>query len=220
MFVHRPSIAGTRHMISAGHYLAATAGSRSSRPAATRSMPAAPPVSRSAWSQPDIVNVAGVAPIMLYSAEKREVVTIAGLGGWPRSLDPTIFQREHAGHHAVRVCAAPLVPAAPDAWITALARYGTMRFGEVAAAATGSRATASSCIRSWPTTSRNGPRNIVAGRAVRRSICPTAGRPSRASCSSARPRGLAAIYGRPGAGGARATAWPGWKGGARRLLSR
>src|SRR5207249_11251764 len=28
-----------------------------------------------------------------------------------------------------------LVPAAPDAWITALRRYGTMSFGEVAAAA-------------------------------------------------------------------------------------
>src|SRR4029077_481094 len=29
----------------------------------------------------------------------------------------------------------PVIPAAPDAWITALSRFGTMKFGEVAQAA-------------------------------------------------------------------------------------
>ena len=84
--------------------------------------------------QSDLVDVAGVAPIMIYLAEKREVVTIAGLGAWPRALDPELFMREHGGKIPKGVLRT-VVPAAPDAWITALKRYGTMSFGEVAAAA-------------------------------------------------------------------------------------
>ena len=70
---------------------------------------------------------------MIYHAEKREVVTIAGLGTWPRALDPDFFMREHGGKIPLGVLRI-VVPAAPDAWITALKRYGTMSFGEVAAA--------------------------------------------------------------------------------------
>src|SRR5205085_1493806 len=47
--------------------------------------------------QIDLVDFAGVAPIMIYHAEKREVVTIAGLGTWPKALDPELFMREHGG---------------------------------------------------------------------------------------------------------------------------
>jgi gamma-glutamyltranspeptidase/glutathione hydrolase len=71
---------------------------------------------------------------MIYLADKQEVVTIAGLGPWPKALDPELFQREHAGKIPKGVLRT-VVPAAPDAWITALRRYGTMSFGEVAAAA-------------------------------------------------------------------------------------
>jgi gamma-glutamyltranspeptidase/glutathione hydrolase len=61
-------------------------------------------------------------------------VTIAGLGPWPKALDPQLFQREHGGKIPKGVLRT-VVPAAPDAWITALRRYGTMSFGDVAAAA-------------------------------------------------------------------------------------
>jgi gamma-glutamyltranspeptidase/glutathione hydrolase len=61
-------------------------------------------------------------------------VTIAGLGWWPKALDPELFMREHGGKIPVGVLRT-VVPAAPDAWITALRRYGTMSFGDVAAAA-------------------------------------------------------------------------------------
>ena len=84
--------------------------------------------------QSDLVDVAGVAPIMIYHAESREVVTIAGLGTWPKALDPELFMREHGGKIPKGVLRT-VVPAAPDAWITALRRWGTMSFGEVAAAA-------------------------------------------------------------------------------------
>jgi gamma-glutamyltranspeptidase/glutathione hydrolase len=61
-------------------------------------------------------------------------VTIAGLGPWPKALDPQLFMREHGGRIPKGVLRT-VVPAAPDAWITALRHWGTMRFGDVAAAA-------------------------------------------------------------------------------------
>ena len=45
-----------------------------------------------------------------------------------------MFQHKHAGHIPAGILRT-VVPSAPDAWITALERYGTMGFGEVAAAA-------------------------------------------------------------------------------------
>ena len=47
----------------------------------------------------DLVNVAGVAPIMIYRAETRSVETISGLGTWPAAMPPDLFQREHGGEN-------------------------------------------------------------------------------------------------------------------------
>ena len=80
------------------------------------------------------VNVAGVAPIVVYLADENRVETISGLGGWPRAVTPDYFQRRHGGSIPASLLRT-VVPAAPDAWITALERYGTMCFAEVAAAA-------------------------------------------------------------------------------------
>jgi gamma-glutamyltranspeptidase/glutathione hydrolase len=72
--------------------------------------------------------------MVIYLAERGEVVTIAGLGGWPRAARLETFVREHGGAIPLGLLRT-VVPAAPDAWILALERYGTMRFGDVAAAA-------------------------------------------------------------------------------------
>jgi gamma-glutamyltranspeptidase/glutathione hydrolase len=79
---------------------------------------------------PDLVNVAGVAPILIRMADGR-VESIAGLGHWPAALPLDVFMREHGGTipNGVR---RTVVPAAPDAWITALQRHGTWRFEDVA----------------------------------------------------------------------------------------
>src|SRR6266550_3280074 len=123
---HRPAIAVTRHAIAAGHYLAATAGFDILQAGGNAIDAGVAAGIALGVVQSDLVNCAGVAPILIYHAETREVVTIAGLGP---------FQREHGGKIPVGVLRT-VVPAAPDAWITALRRYGTMSFGEVAAAAT------------------------------------------------------------------------------------
>jgi gamma-glutamyltranspeptidase/glutathione hydrolase len=131
---HRPTIAVTRHAISAGHYLAATAGFDVLQAGGNAIDAGCAAGIALGVLQSDLVDVAGVAPIMIYLADKEEVVTIAGLGPWPKALDPQFFQREHGGKIPKGVLRT-VVPAAPDAWITALRRYGTMSFGEVAEAA-------------------------------------------------------------------------------------
>jgi gamma-glutamyltranspeptidase/glutathione hydrolase len=78
--------------------------------------------------------VAGTAPIILFEAATGRVHTIAGLGPWPKLADPERFRRENGGHIPDGLLRT-VVPAAPDAWITALKQFGTMSFGEVAQAA-------------------------------------------------------------------------------------
>ncbi len=130
----RPLIRGQRHMVASGHYLATLtafqileAGGNAADAGVAGGI-----VLGVVHSQ--YVNVAGVAPIVVYLAEEQRVETISGLGGWPRAVTPDYFQRHHAGRIPEGVLRT-VVPAAPDAWITALERYGTMGFGEVAAAA-------------------------------------------------------------------------------------
>jgi gamma-glutamyltranspeptidase/glutathione hydrolase len=80
------------------------------------------------------VNVAGIAPCMIYLADTREVMTIAGVGSWPRAASCAALERKHQGR-IPRGLLRTVVPAAPAAWVAALQRYGTMSFGEVADAA-------------------------------------------------------------------------------------
>ena len=61
-------------------------------------------------------------------------MTIAGLGHWPKRFPADLFMREHGGKMPLGILRT-VVPAAPDAWITALSDYGTMSFGDVASAA-------------------------------------------------------------------------------------
>ena len=82
----------------------------------------------------DQVSFAGVAPMIIRLAETGEVVTIAGVGGWPRALDPDTFIERHGGKIPLGVRRS-VVPAGPDAWLQALERWGTMTFRDVAARA-------------------------------------------------------------------------------------
>ncbi|MCK1540531.1 gamma-glutamyltransferase [Bradyrhizobium sp. 179] len=132
----RPTIAGTSHVVSAGHYLAAQSALQIIESGGNAIDAGVAAGLVLGVVQSELVNVAGVAPIILYLAERDEVITISGLGCWPRALDPDLFMREHGGAIPEGVLRT-VVPAAPDAWITALALYGTMSFSEVAQSAIG-----------------------------------------------------------------------------------
>jgi gamma-glutamyltranspeptidase/glutathione hydrolase len=133
MTAGRPTVCGTRHAVSAGHYLAAGAAFAVLEAGGNAVDAGCAAGIALGVLQPDLVSVAGVAPILIRTADGR-VESIAGLGHWPRATPPDVFLREHGGRMPPGV-RRMVVPAAPDAWITALERHGTMSFGDVASAA-------------------------------------------------------------------------------------
>jgi gamma-glutamyltranspeptidase/glutathione hydrolase len=129
---HRPALLGTRHMAVAGHYLAAQSAFRVLEAGGNAVDAGCAAGIALGVLQPDIVNVAGVAPIIVYLAERDEVVSISGLGTWPKAASAAYFREKHGGKIPTGILRT-VVPAAPDAWITALQRFGTMSFADVAA---------------------------------------------------------------------------------------
>ena len=125
----RPTVYGPRHAVSAGHYLASNAAMAVLENGGNAIDAGCAAGMCLGVLLPDLVNVAGVAPILIRLADGR-VESIAGLGHWPAALPPDVFMREHGGTipNGVR---RTVVPAAPDAWITALQRHGTWRFEDI-----------------------------------------------------------------------------------------
>lgn len=134
MASNRMTIMGTRHVVSAGHYLAAHAGFEVLEAGGNAVDAGVAAGIAVGVLQTDKVNFGGVAPQLIYTARDRKVHCIDGLGVWPKAVTPDYFVKRHGGKIPLGVerC---VVPAAPDAWITALERFGTMSFGEVASAA-------------------------------------------------------------------------------------
>ena len=131
---NRPVIRGTRHACVAGHYLAAHAGFAMLEAGGNAVDAGVAAGITEAVVQSEQVSFGGIAPIMIYVAETRQTITIAGVGPWPRSASCEWLERHHGGKipRGVLRC---VVPAAPAAWLLALRRFGTKPFGEVAAAA-------------------------------------------------------------------------------------
>lgn len=129
----RPTLYGNRQAVSAGHYLAAAAGNAILDAGGNAIDAGCCAGIALAVLHPDQVNFAGVAPIII-RLTSGEVVTIAGLGSWSKSIDANIFVDSHKSKMPVGSIRT-VVPAAPDAWITALELFGTMSFGEISKAA-------------------------------------------------------------------------------------
>lgn len=125
---------GTRHVAAAGHYLAAHAAFQILEAGGNAIDAGVAAGIAIEVLQTDKVNFGGVAPQIIYTAKDKKVHCIDGLGVWPKSITPDYFQKRHGGKipPGVERC---VVPAAPDAWLTALSNYGTMSLGEVASAA-------------------------------------------------------------------------------------
>src|SRR5512145_1588834 len=84
----QPMITAARHMISAGHYLAAEAGHAVLQAGGNAIDAGVAAGIALGVVHSDQVQFSGVAPMVIYLAERDEVVTIAGLGGWPRATQP------------------------------------------------------------------------------------------------------------------------------------
>lgn len=134
MPLHHPRIIGTRHMVASANYLAAQVGLDildAGGNAIDAGVAAGIAVS---VLQCEFVNFAGVAPILVHIAATGETFSISGLGPWPKAASIEYFHRNHGGNIPPGIMRT-VVPGAPDAWITALERFGTMSFGEVASSA-------------------------------------------------------------------------------------
>ncbi|HWI73494.1 MAG TPA: gamma-glutamyltransferase, partial [Baekduia sp.] len=131
--VPRTTKHGLRHAVSSGHYLASSAAFAILEAGGNAVDAGCCAGIALAVLHADEVDFGGVAPIMIRTAGG-EVVTIDGLGTWPASIPADLFMREHGDTIPVGLLRT-VVPAAPDAWITALREHGTMTFGAVAAAA-------------------------------------------------------------------------------------
>src|SRR5690606_12420792 len=129
----RPTLAGLEYMISAGHYLATQAGARMLEAGGNAVDAGVAAGIALGVVQSDIVNVAGVAPCLVYEASTQKVWSISGLGYWPKAASLDLFMDKYAGRIPPGVLRT-VVPAAPDAWISALERFGTFSFGDVASA--------------------------------------------------------------------------------------
>ncbi len=127
---YRPPIMGVTHMVSSGHYLAAAAGYRILEEGGNAVDAGVASGIAVNVTTPENTNFAGVAPIIIYLAEEDRVVTISGLGRWPKKASIDYFLKHCDGDLPQGILRA-VVPAAPDAWLTALERYGTMTFEQV-----------------------------------------------------------------------------------------
>src|SRR5258705_13023731 len=113
---NRLSIMGTRHVVSAGHYLAAHAGFEVLEAGGNAIDAGVATGIAIGVLQTDKVNFAGVAPQIIYTAKDKKVHCIDGLGVWPKAITPDYFQKNFGGK--IPPCVQRgLVPAAPDAWI-------------------------------------------------------------------------------------------------------
>jgi gamma-glutamyltranspeptidase/glutathione hydrolase len=135
---HRPTSTvqtiGTRWAIAAGHPLAAEAGARMLAAGGNAVDAGVAAGFTLGVVHPDMVSVAGVAPILVHIARTGETTEVSGVGPYPRASSREYFVTRHGGQIPPGL-PRTVVPAAPDAWCTALERWGTMSFADVIAPA-------------------------------------------------------------------------------------
>lgn len=135
---HRPTSTvqtiGTRWAIAAGHSLAAEAGARMLSAGGNAIDAGVAAGFTLGVVHPDMVSVGGVAPILVHLARTGETFEVSGVGPYPRLSTREYFVTRHGGQIPPGL-PRTVVPAAPDAWCTALERWGTMSFADAIAPA-------------------------------------------------------------------------------------
>ncbi len=129
---YRPAIRGRKQMVVSGHNLATQAAMRILDKGGNAVDAGVAAGLCLTVLQSDMVNFAGVAPMMIHLAKTGLTTTIDGLGVWPEKANVAFFKENHNGQipDGIHRC---IVPGAPGAWITALLQYGTMTFAEICA---------------------------------------------------------------------------------------
>jgi gamma-glutamyltranspeptidase / glutathione hydrolase len=136
--VHKPTSTvqtiGTRWAVAAGHPLAAEVGARVLGGGGNAVDAGVAAGFTLGTVHPDMVSVAGVAPILVHVAGTGRTWQVSGVGPYPRASSREYFMTRHGGQIPPGL-PRTVVPAAPDAWCTALERWGTMSFADAIAPA-------------------------------------------------------------------------------------
>lgn len=127
----RSVVRGQSGVVAAGHPLAAAAGHEAFQKGGNAIDAGVAAGIATNVVHHDMTSFGGVAPIILRSAADDAVHTISGLGRWPRAASRAYFDEHHHGE-LPQGLPCSVVPAAPDAWLTALESFGRLSFGAVA----------------------------------------------------------------------------------------
>ncbi len=123
----RPRVMGTHGVLATGHYLSTLAGIEALRRGGNAFDAGVSAAMALKVIKMDYAGWTGVAPLILYSAREREVVTRVGAGVTPARATLEYFQK-----HGKTDVNTALIPADVDVWLSALDRYGTISFEEAA----------------------------------------------------------------------------------------
>lgn len=129
---YRPTLVGRQQAVSSGHYLATLAAMRVLDRGGNAVDAGVTAAMALAVLQPDIVSFAGVAPTLIYLKAEDRVISLAGLGWWPKGTDLDVLRRASADGHVPEGVLRTVIPAAPATHVAALKRYGTISFEEAA----------------------------------------------------------------------------------------
>ncbi len=130
----RPNVIAQRHVVVSGHYYASLAGLQILEAGGNAIDAGVATGLAIDVLESQFVGFGGVAPIMIHLAGSDAPHVINGVGVWPKAANLEHFHRNFGGRIPDGMLQT-VVPAAPANWITALERFGTMSFGDVAASA-------------------------------------------------------------------------------------
>lgn len=122
---------GSRGVVTAGHYLASSAGLRIMTAGGNAIDAAASMSICLTLLEPHLCGIGGEVPTLIYSARERKTYAISGMG-WSPAAFTIDWCRERGidlipGDGYLPAC----VPAVVGTWAAALARFGTMSFAEI-----------------------------------------------------------------------------------------
>jgi gamma-glutamyltranspeptidase/glutathione hydrolase len=132
----RPLVMGRHHMVSSGHYLASQVALKVLDAGGNAVDAGVAGGITLNVVEPQMCVFTGVAPIMIYSAAEKRLLTLDGLGKWPQLADREELGRI-GGSCVPEGILQTVVPGAPASWLTALERFGTMSFEDIVQAAIG-----------------------------------------------------------------------------------
>jgi gamma-glutamyltranspeptidase/glutathione hydrolase len=130
----RPTIVGRDFVVSAGHPIVAQVMAEVMAEGGTAIDAGVVGGLLSNVVQADMCNLGGVAPILIRAAGDRTVWAIDGVGPWGQQASLAAFLERHGGTMPLG-SPVGVVPAAFDAWCTALSMFGTWRLSRAIAPA-------------------------------------------------------------------------------------